>query len=128
MKWFKIFGFIFTFCIIMLMITWLIRLGSNKTAFVGISDIYKYFEQVDIMRSWNDMLSSIEKLKNLFTSNMAQFGNISSIEDFFKCIGDFIPNLFNLLKMPIDFIFYIAWFIFDIISSIVGFFSFILSI
>lgn len=116
---------LFTTFIIVFMVIFLVRLSNGKSAFIGTSDFYYYFQSVDLLKPFKIMLDEFVKQINSYSSSVASFGSIQNIGDFFNVLSKFIPSFFTLFTWPIQLIYYVLYFIGTLIGEIMRFFAFL---
>lgn len=102
----------------------LIRLSTGHDAFIGVSDMVSFFETVDFLQPFKEMISDMTDKIGSFNDSIANFGNINSFGDFWYAMGQFFPNLFNIIGFPVELLYYIGYFIYNIIMILVRFFDF----
>lgn len=102
----------------------LIRLSTGHEAFIGLSDMITFFESVDFLKPFKEMIKDMTDKISSFNDSISNFGNINNIGDFFNAVGEFFPNLFNIIGFPVELIYYIGYFVYNIIMILVRFFDF----
>lgn len=139
----KFFMLIFSFFACMFLIFFLIRLNNGSEPFIGLSDVYFYLKnnEIDILKPFNDFIQSFNDIINDFTNTLTDFSDFTSIfeggleftelfELLFqgiKYIGLAIYSVFKVLFFPVTLFYYGGYFIYNIITFVISFFSFIIT-
>ena len=135
----KFFVFIFGFFATSMLFIYLFRLVNTDNTFIGLSDIYYYFDanKFDIYSSFTEMIEHIKKIFTDFIDTLVDTSIFTSIEidgflSFFTAIGKFFTYLgtcfvalFQVLFFPIYCIIDILKFIYSIFDFIFGFIGFL---
>lgn len=104
--------------------TMLIRLANGRTAYIGLSDMIYFFNDVDFIAAFKTMISKINSQVVNFQESLTAFGNINDLGSFFSAVGDFFKSLFYVINIPVTILLYILKWVFDLISILARFFDF----
>ena len=121
------------------LIIYLFRLANNSTNFIGLSDVYHYFNtnNSDLYNDFQEMIFGIKKIFNDFADSFSDtnsFITISSfnwdgiweaISGFFRYLGNILVNGFKVLFFPVICAYDIIKFFVSLITFIFGFIGFI---
>lgn len=105
--------------------TYLIRLSNNSTEFLGLSDLYYYFQNVNIWKPFQDMYNSLDWQFQQFILVNQQFQNVSDIWEFLALIPRWLGGFFDMISFPIQMIYYIFSFIMNLFVEVFHFIAFL---
>lgn len=120
---------------VLFLFIFLVRLGNNKTGFLGMEDLFSYFENVDMSKPLNNFKNSFDRLINSwrqvfndlgvsFSTSGSSGGGRGYSYSFWESIGrwfasfgnglkDFFTALYTLIFFPVEFLLDLLIFIFE---------------
>lgn len=119
-------GFIiatFSFLGALFLLVGLIRLSNGSDAFVSLSSIQSYFSNLDLFSSFKKAISEFLSIIDSFKDSFDLFGHVKDLFSFFDALGKFFNSFSQMVVFPIKIIYYVGYFIYDIIMAIVNFFQ-----
>lgn len=99
----------------------LIRLMNGKGAFISVSDLVSWVEGVDVFKPFKEFLNNFKSTFMNFANGALKFASIHDWNSFWSFFGDFAKNLFLIITLPVQAIYYIGYFLVRIILIILDF-------
>ena len=110
----------------LMLLVYLIRLSNNKISdFIGLSDLYYYFQNVNIWQPFQDMYNNLDWQYQQFILVNQSFQNVEDLWQFLALIPQWLGGFFSMMSFPIQMIYYIFSFIINIFIEIFRFISFL---
>lgn len=115
-KFFNIVGIIVSMLFTFFLFIFLVRIGNDKSAFIGVGDIANYVEKIDFWEPFNDVIDDATDLTDTFqdefgvaaykfnniTYQVPNFVDVNNPADFFNNVGKFFSSLWNVLGQIFD--------------------------
>ena len=84
-----------------MLIVYLVRLSNNKMSdFIGLSNLYYYFQSVNIWKPFQDMFDSLSSQYNQFVLSSQNFQNVSDLWEFLSLIPQWLGSLLTFFMSP----------------------------
>lgn len=99
----------------------LIRMMNGKGAFISVSDVVSWVEGVDVFKPFKEFLNNFKNIFLNFANSAFKFASIHDWNSFWTFIGDFAKNMFLIITLPVQALYYICYFLVRIILIILDF-------
>lgn len=129
----KAFIVLFSFLGATLLFCALIRLANGKSAFISMTDLYYYFQDVDILKPFNKLVEYFTELKDNFVVDITDIQSWNTQINSFSDLWDSFLNFFSYIgKVLFDIVLFVGfpvvatYYSMEFLVSLFGtFFSFI---